>query len=104
MDVRERIVTRVARELHDGDYVNLGIGMPTLVGNHVPPGIDITLPIAEMSFADWDRILRTNLYGPFMLSKHASHFMRQQGQGHIVNIVSTAAKRAWDRAVVQTPV
>ena len=43
IDVRERIVKRVARELHDGDYVNLGIGLPTLVGNHVPPGIDITL-------------------------------------------------------------
>jgi 3-oxoacid CoA-transferase subunit B len=43
MDKRERIVTRVAKELRDGDYVNLGIGMPTLVANHVPPGIDITL-------------------------------------------------------------
>lgn len=43
MDVRERIVARVARELKDGDYVNLGIGLPTLVANHVPPGIDITL-------------------------------------------------------------
>src|SRR5438128_6778659 len=43
MDIRERIVRRVARELKDGDYVNLGIGMPTLVANHVPPGIDITL-------------------------------------------------------------
>ena len=40
---RDRIVIRVARELKDGDYVNLGIGMPTLVANHVLPGIDITL-------------------------------------------------------------
>jgi 3-oxoacid CoA-transferase subunit B len=42
-DVRERIVRRVARELKDGDYVNLGIGLPTLVANYVPPGIDIVL-------------------------------------------------------------
>ena len=43
MDKRERIVKRVARELRDGSYVNLGIGMPTLVANYVPPGIHITL-------------------------------------------------------------
>ncbi len=43
MDTRERIVRRVAAELHDGDYVNLGIGMPTLVANFVPAGIHITL-------------------------------------------------------------
>jgi 3-oxoacid CoA-transferase subunit B len=43
MDKRERIIRRVAQELRDGDYVNLGIGMPTMVANVVPPGIDITL-------------------------------------------------------------
>jgi len=43
MDKRERIVSRIARELKDGDYVNLGIGMPTLVANFVPPDVHITL-------------------------------------------------------------
>jgi 3-oxoacid CoA-transferase subunit B len=43
MDKREKIVRRIARELRNGDYVNLGIGLPTLVANFVPEGIDITL-------------------------------------------------------------
>ena len=38
---RELIVKRVAKELHDGDIVNLGIGMPTMVANYVPEGMDI---------------------------------------------------------------
>jgi 3-oxoacid CoA-transferase subunit B len=42
-DKRERIVKRIARELRDGFYVNLGIGMPTLVANHVPAGMDVIL-------------------------------------------------------------
>ena len=43
MDRRDRIVRRIARDLRDGDYVNLGIGMPTLVADCIPPGIEITL-------------------------------------------------------------
>jgi 3-oxoacid CoA-transferase subunit B len=43
VEKRERIVKRIARELRDGFYVNLGIGMPTLVANYVPAGIDVIL-------------------------------------------------------------
>jgi 3-oxoacid CoA-transferase subunit B len=43
MDKRDRIVRRIALDLKDGDYVNLGIGMPTMVANHLPHGVEITL-------------------------------------------------------------
>jgi 3-oxoacid CoA-transferase subunit B len=43
LDKRERIVRRIAHELQDGFYVNLGIGMPTLVANYVPAGIEVVL-------------------------------------------------------------
>jgi NAD(P)-dependent dehydrogenase (short-subunit alcohol dehydrogenase family) len=61
-------------------------------------GTDVTLPIAELAEEDWLRVIGTNLNGPFLLAKLAAAAMRHQGQGDIVNIASTAAKRAWPNA------
>jgi NAD(P)-dependent dehydrogenase (short-subunit alcohol dehydrogenase family) len=60
--------------------------------------IDVTAPLCDLTLADWQRIVATNLDAPFLLSKHAAALMTRQREGHIVNITSTAAKRAWPNA------
>lgn len=61
-------------------------------------GIDVTEPVDGLTVADWDRILGVNLRGPFLLARLAFPAMRRQRGGQIVNIISTAAKRAWANA------
>ncbi|MEW6492586.1 MAG: SDR family oxidoreductase [Cyanobacteriota bacterium] len=61
-------------------------------------GIDVTLPVEELAVQDWNRIMAVNLNGPFIMSKAVLPYMKQQGQGAIVNITSTAAKRTWPNA------
>lgn len=60
--------------------------------------IDVTLPVEELSVDDWERIVGTNLSGPFLACKAVFPIMARQGRGHVINITSTAAKRAWPNA------
>jgi NAD(P)-dependent dehydrogenase (short-subunit alcohol dehydrogenase family) len=72
-----------------------GGGLDVLVNN---AGIDFTLPVDELTLEQWDSVIRVNLRAPFLLARHAARIMKAQGGGHIVNIASTAAKRAWPNA------
>ena len=116
-DIRTELVEGVARSIRDGGFrasalkldVTDAAGaeeavnrimkeqgrLDVLVNN---AGTDLTVPVEEMSVADWDRILAVNLRGPFVMSKLALAAMKRNRRGHIVNIVSTAAKRAWANA------
>ena len=61
-------------------------------------GTDLTVSIEEMPIHEWQRIINVNLNGPFIISKAVFTQMKHQGGGHIINIASTAAKRAWPNA------
>jgi NAD(P)-dependent dehydrogenase (short-subunit alcohol dehydrogenase family) len=86
---REDLADRTVREAAAGGSLDI------LVNN---AGVDVTLPADELPVADWDRILAVNLRGPFLLARRALPLMRERGRGHIVNVVSTAARRAWPNA------
>jgi NAD(P)-dependent dehydrogenase (short-subunit alcohol dehydrogenase family) len=59
-------------------------------------GVDVTAPIDQLDADVWERVLRTNLTGPFLMAKLGKD--RLTPGGHIVNIASTAARRAWPNA------
>lgn len=61
-------------------------------------GTDQTLPLDELTVEQWLRVINTNLNGPFLLAKHVTPYLHASAGGHMVNIASTAAKRAWPNA------
>jgi NAD(P)-dependent dehydrogenase (short-subunit alcohol dehydrogenase family) len=88
--VDERAIERACAAVED-DFGSIDV----LVNN---AGVDLTVPFIELSTADWDRIVAVNLRAPALMARAVWPSMRRAGGGRIVNIVSTAAKRAWANA------
>lgn len=61
-------------------------------------GVDFVVPAEEMTVEQWNTVLGVNLSGPFYVAKAVFPIMRSAGGGHIVNVASTAALRAWGNA------
>ncbi len=91
LDVTDETQVQAAIQNITDSYRRLDI----LVNN---AGVDLTVPVEELGTKDWDRIIAVNLRGPFVTSRTVFPLMARQGGGSIVNIVSTAAKRAWANA------
>jgi NAD(P)-dependent dehydrogenase (short-subunit alcohol dehydrogenase family) len=61
-------------------------------------GVDYTKSVVELTHKEWRQVIEVNLTGPFIVSKAVYPYMKENGSGHIVNITSTASKRAWPNA------
>jgi NADP-dependent 3-hydroxy acid dehydrogenase YdfG len=117
LDVRRDLIDTLAKELEDAGEEALALTVDLCDENAIQAAFDLiverfgqidilinnagtdkTESIEEMSIEDWDRVMAVNLRAPFITSKLAFPFMRTAGSGHIINITSTAAKRAWANA------
>ncbi len=72
MDDKNYIAKRVAKELNDGDVVNLGIGLPTLVANYIPEGIEITLQ-SENGFLGMGPAAEKGKEDPYLVNAGGIH-------------------------------
>lgn len=116
-DIRENLAEKVAAEIQADGGKAQALRLDVCDPNQVEPAmsalvsqyghldilinnaaVDVTLAIDELSVDDWNRIMAVNLNGPFLMSKFVLPLMKQQQHGHIVNIASTASKRAWANA------
>ena len=91
LDVRDE--ASVLQVVHDAREA-LG-DLDVIVNN---AAIDVTAPIDDVSVAAWQQVMMTNLFGPYLMCHAAVPMMKARGSGHIVNIASTASKRAWPNA------
>ncbi len=90
-DVRQWDDVQAVADLAVTDYGRIDI----LVNN---AAIDHTVSLDQMSIEQWDDVIGINLRGPFLFCKAVLPVMERQNRGHIVNVASTAAKRAWGQA------
>jgi NAD(P)-dependent dehydrogenase (short-subunit alcohol dehydrogenase family) len=89
----------VANESNVGDTIKQIIneyGRIDVVINNA--GVDYTKSIEELTHQEWRQVIDVNLTGPFIVTKAVYPYMKENGSGHIVNITSTACKRAWPNA------
>ena len=116
-DVREDLADKVAADLRDQGHEALSLSLDVTDTEQVAAvietvqdkfgpvdilvnnaGIDVTESIDKVNLDEWDKVMQVNLRGPFVMTKQVFGLMKERGSGQIVNIVSTAAKRAWPNA------